>query len=207
MTASILHDLTFTLEEPGCYVKQLPKAKSSYQFFLQVKQDVLQGRLPCPVNTAAQLGAYAIQSELGDYDPYKHTAGYVSEYRFVPDQKEELEEAIERIHKTLMGQAPSEAELNYLRTAKSLEMYGVDLHPVYGENKSEYFLGLTPVGVVVYKNKKQVGKYFWPRITKVHFKETQFELRVLGKDVSLCLVLSFLETGSLVYSLITQKTR
>ncbi|XP_055481677.1 band 4.1-like protein 4A [Psammomys obesus] len=82
----------------------------------------------------------------------------------------------------LQGQAPSEAELNYLRIAKSLEMYGVDLHPVYGENKSEYFLGLTPVAVVVYKNKKQVGKYFWPRITKVHFKETQFELRVLGKD-------------------------
>lgn len=41
-------------------------------------------------------------AELGDYDPYKHTAGYVSEYRFVPDQKEELEDAIERIHKTLM---------------------------------------------------------------------------------------------------------
>ncbi|XP_019796395.1 band 4.1-like protein 4A isoform X6 [Sagmatias obliquidens] len=170
--------IKFYAEDP-CKLKE---EITRYQFFLQVKQDVLQGRLPCPVNTAAQLGAYAIQSELGDYDPYKHTAGYVSEYRFVPDQKEELEEAIERIHKTLMGQAPSEAELNYLRTAKSLEMYGVDLHPVYGENKSEYFLGLTPVGVVVYKNKKQVGKYFWPRITKVHFKETQFELRVLGKD-------------------------
>ncbi|XP_073089073.1 band 4.1-like protein 4A isoform X3 [Manis javanica] len=170
--------IKFYAEDP-CKLKE---EITRYQFFLQVKQDVLQGRLPCPVNTAAQLGAYVIQSELGDYDPYKHTAGYVSEYRFVPDQKEELEEAIERIHKTLMGQAPSEAELNYLRTAKSLEMYGVDLHPVYGENKSEYFLGLTPVGVVVYKNKKQVGKYFWPRITKVHFKETQFELRVLGKD-------------------------
>ncbi|MBZ3886706.1 Band 4.1-like protein 4A [Sciurus carolinensis] len=172
--------IKFYAEDP-CKLKE---EITRYQFFLQVKQDVLQGRLPCPVNIAAQLGAYAIQSELGDYDPYKHTSGYVSEYRFVPDQKEELEEAIERIHKTLMGQAPSEAELNYLRTAKSLEMYGVDLHPVYGENKSEYFLGLTPIGVVVYKNKKQVGKYFWPRITKVHFKETQFELRVLGKDVS-----------------------
>ncbi|XP_076995093.1 band 4.1-like protein 4A isoform X4 [Tamandua tetradactyla] len=170
--------IKFYAEDP-CKLKE---EITRYQFFLQVKQDVLQGRLPCPINTAAQLGAYAIQSELGDYDPYKHTAGYVSEYRFVPDQKEELEEAIERIHKTLMGQTPSEAELSYLRTAKSLEMYGVDLHPVYGENKSEYFLGLTPVGVVVYKNKKQVGKYFWPRITKVHFKETQFELRVLGKD-------------------------
>uniref|UniRef100_A0A8C3SQP4 Erythrocyte membrane protein band 4.1-like 4A n=1 Tax=Chelydra serpentina TaxID=8475 RepID=A0A8C3SQP4_CHESE len=168
----------FYAEDP-CKLKE---EITRYQFFLQVKQDVLQGRMPCPINIAAQLGAYAIQSELGDYDPYKHTAGYVSEYRFVPDQKEELEDAIERIHKTLMGQVPAETELNYLGVAKSLEMYGVDLHPVYGENKSEYFLGLTPVGVVVYKNKKQVGKYFWPRITKVHFKEMQFELRVLGKD-------------------------
>uniref|UniRef100_A0A8C5UGU4 Erythrocyte membrane protein band 4.1-like 4A n=1 Tax=Malurus cyaneus samueli TaxID=2593467 RepID=A0A8C5UGU4_9PASS len=170
--------IKFYAEDP-CKLKE---EITRYQFFLQVKQDVLQGRLPCPTNTAAQLGAYIIQSELGDYDPYKHTAGYVSEYRFVPDQKEELEDAIERIHKTLMGQVPAEAEVNYLGVAKSLEMYGVDLHPVYGENKSEYFLGLTPIGVVVYKNKKQVGKYFWPRITKVHFKETQFELRVLGKD-------------------------
>ncbi|NWQ99742.1 E41LA protein, partial [Paradoxornis webbianus] len=170
--------IKFYAEDP-CKLKE---EITRYQFFLQVKQDVLQGRLPCPVNTAAQLGAYIIQSELGDYDPYKHTTGYVSEYRFVPDQKEELEDAIERIHKTLMGQVPAEAEANYLGVAKSLEMYGVDLHPVYGENKSEYFLGLTPIGVVVYKNKKQVGKYFWPRITKVHFKETQFELRVLGKD-------------------------
>uniref|UniRef100_A0A8C3LBJ0 Erythrocyte membrane protein band 4.1-like 4A n=1 Tax=Chrysolophus pictus TaxID=9089 RepID=A0A8C3LBJ0_CHRPC len=170
--------IKFYAEDP-CKLKE---EITRYQFFLQVKQDILQGRLPCPVNTAAQLGAYVIQSELGDYDPYKHTAGYVSEYRFVPDQKEELEDAIERIHKTLMGQVPAEAEANYLEVAKSLEMYGVDLHPVYGENKSEYFLGLTPIGVVVYKNRKQVGKYFWPRITKVHFKETQFELRVLGKD-------------------------
>uniref|UniRef100_A0A4W5MSJ9 Erythrocyte membrane protein band 4.1 like 4A n=1 Tax=Hucho hucho TaxID=62062 RepID=A0A4W5MSJ9_9TELE len=80
------------------------------------------------------------------------------------------------------GQVPSKAELNYLGIAKTLDMYGVDLHPVFGENQSEYFLGLTPIGVVVYKNKTQVGKYFWPRITKVHFKETQFELQVVGKD-------------------------
>lgn len=170
----------FYAEDP-CKLKE---EITRYQFFLQVKQDVLQGRLPCPFNIAAQLGAYAIQSELGDYDLYKNLTGYVSEYRFVPDQKEELEEAIERIHKTLMGQVPAVAESNYLSVAKSLEMYGVDLHPVYGENNSEYFLGLTPVGLVVYKNKKQVGKYFWPRITKIHFKETQFELRVVGKDCS-----------------------
>uniref|UniRef100_A0A8C8HX82 FERM domain-containing protein n=1 Tax=Oncorhynchus tshawytscha TaxID=74940 RepID=A0A8C8HX82_ONCTS len=161
---------------------KLKEEITRYQFFLQVKQDVLQGRIPCPLDISAQLAALAIQSELGDYDPYKHVSGYVSEYRFVPDQKEELEHAIEMIHKTVMGQIPSKAEHNYLGIAKTLDMYGVDLHPVFGENQSEYFLGLTPIGVVVYKNKTQVGKYFWPRITKVHFKETQFELQVVGKD-------------------------
>uniref|UniRef100_A0A9J8DA10 Erythrocyte membrane protein band 4.1-like 4A n=2 Tax=Cyprinus carpio TaxID=7962 RepID=A0A9J8DA10_CYPCA len=168
----------FYAEDP-CKLKE---EITRYEFFLQVKQDVLQGRLPCPLNISTQLGALAIQSELGDYDPYKHTPGYVSEYRFVPDQKEELEDSIEQIHKTLVGQVPAEAENNYLAIAKTLEMYGVDLHPVFGEKQSEYFLGLTPVGVVVYKNKTQVGKYFWPRITKVYFKETQFELRVMGRD-------------------------
>ncbi|XP_051542350.1 band 4.1-like protein 4 isoform X2 [Myxocyprinus asiaticus] len=88
----------FYAEDP-CKLKE---EITRYQFFLQVKQDVLQGRLPCPFNISAQLAALAIQSELGDYDPYKHTPGYVSEYRFVPDQKEELEDAIEQIHKTLM---------------------------------------------------------------------------------------------------------
>ncbi|KAL7846570.1 hypothetical protein SRHO_G00215500 [Serrasalmus rhombeus] len=170
----------FYAEDP-CKLKE---EITRYQFFLQVKQDVLQGRLPCPFNISAQMAALAIQSELGDYDPYRHMPGYVSEYRFVPDQKEDLEDSVEQIHKTLMGQTPSEAENNYLNIAKTLEMYGVDLHPVFGEKQSEYFLGLTPVGVVVYKNKTQVGKYFWPRITKVFFKETQFELRVLGKDGS-----------------------
>lgn len=30
-----------------------------------------------------------------------------------------------------------------------------------GEASVEYFLGLTPTGIVVYKNKNKVGNYFW----------------------------------------------
>ncbi|XP_045018078.1 band 4.1-like protein 4A isoform X5 [Bubalus bubalis] len=164
--------IKFYAEDP-CKLKE---EITRYQFFLQVKQDVLQGRLPCPINTAAQLGAYAIQAELGDYDPYKHTAGYVSEYRFVPDQKEELEEAIERIHKTLMGQAPSEAELNYLRTAKSLEMYGVDLHPVYCSETSFFFEARS----------KTACKHLWKCSVEYHtfFRMPENESNSLSRKLS-----------------------
>ena len=41
-------------------------------------------------------------AELGDYDPTRHTYGYVSEFRFMPNQSEELETRIMQIHKALL---------------------------------------------------------------------------------------------------------
>jgi len=153
-----------------------------YQFFLQVKQDILQGRLPVSFELAAELGAYIVQSELGDYDPRRHSLGYVSEFRFLSNQTLELETRISELHKSLVGQLPSVAELNYLDKVKWLEMYGVDLHPVLGEDNVEYFLGLTPSGIIVLRNKNTVGNYYWPRISKIYFKGRYFMLRVTDKN-------------------------
>ncbi|XP_066996312.2 band 4.1-like protein 4 isoform X3 [Anabrus simplex] len=153
-----------------------------YQFFLQVKQDILQGRLPVNFDLAAELGAYVVQSELGDYDSRRHSPGYVSEFRFLSNQTVELESRIAELHKGLMGQLPAMAELNYLEKVKWLEMYGVDLHPVLGEDNVEYFLGLTPSGIIVLRNKNKVGNYYWPRITKIYFKGRYFMLRVCDKN-------------------------
>ncbi|CAG9841073.1 unnamed protein product [Diabrotica balteata] len=157
-----------------------------YQFFLQIKQDILQGRLLVPFELAAELGAYILQSELGDYDPRRHSTGYVSEFRFLPNQSVELEMRITELHQTLVGQMPSQAELNYLDKVKWLENYGVDLHPVLGEDHVEYFLGLTPSGIIVLRNKNTVGNYYWPRITKIYFKGRYFMLRVTDKNNDEC---------------------
>ncbi|KDR23084.1 Band 4.1-like protein 4, partial [Zootermopsis nevadensis] len=153
-----------------------------YQFFLQVKQDILQGRLPVTFDLAAELGSYVVQSELGDYDPRRHSPGYVSEFRFISNQTVELESRIAELHKGLVGQLPAVAELSYLDKVKWLEMYGVDLHPVLGEDNVEYFLGLTPSGIIVLRNKNKVGNYYWPRITKIYFKGRYFMLRVCDKN-------------------------
>ncbi|XP_050538194.1 band 4.1-like protein 4 isoform X2 [Daktulosphaira vitifoliae] len=153
-----------------------------YQFFLQLKQDILQGRIPVTSELTAELGAYVVQSELGDYDPRRHTNGYVSEFRFVSNQNAELENRIAEIHKELSGQVPAVAELNFLDKVKWLDMYGVDLHPVLGEDNVEYYLGLTPTGVIVLRNKNIVANYYWPRITKIFSKGKYFMLRVCDKN-------------------------
>lgn len=69
-------------------------------------------------------------AEIGDYDPNKHSFGYVSEFRIIPNQTKELESRIVDIHKQIKGIGPAQAEFNFLDKTKWLDMYGVDLHPV-----------------------------------------------------------------------------
>lgn len=176
------HTLYFGVKFYAADPCKLLEEITRYQFFLQIKQDILQGRLPVPTELAAELGAYVLQSELGDYDPRVHLPGYVSEFRFLANQSLELETKIAELHKSLVGQLPSTAELNYLDRVKWLEMYGVDLHPVLGEDSVEYFLGLTPSGIIVLRNKITVGNYYWPRITKIYFKGRYFMLKVIDKN-------------------------
>ncbi|XP_066980227.1 band 4.1-like protein 4A isoform X3 [Macrobrachium rosenbergii] len=177
---TLYFSVKFYAADPCKLVEEITR----YQFFLQVKQDILQGRLPISQELAAELGSYAVQSELGDYDPRRHSPGYVSEFRFVTTQTVALENKIAELHKKLVGQVPSKAEMCYLEKVKWLDMYGVDLHPVLGEDNIEYFLGLTPSGVIVLRNKAKVGNYFWPRISKVYFRGRFFMLRVRDKNNS-----------------------
>ncbi|XP_046751668.1 band 4.1-like protein 4 isoform X1 [Diprion similis] len=177
-----VHTLYFGVKFYAADPCKLIEEITRYQFFLQVKQDILQGRLPVSFDLAAELGAYVVQSELGDYDMRRHSTGYVTEFRFLANQTAELESRIAELHKSLVGQLPSAAELNYLDKVKWLEMYGVDLHPVLGEDNVDYFLGLTPSGIIVLRNKNKVGNYYWPRINKIYYKGRYFMLRVSEKN-------------------------
>ncbi|XP_041975096.1 band 4.1-like protein 4 isoform X2 [Aricia agestis] len=153
-----------------------------YQLFLQLKQDVLRGRLPVNFDLAAELAAYVLQSELGDYDPRRQIHGYVSEFRLLAHQTPEFEGRAADIHRTLTGISPAQAELSYLDKVKWLDMYGVDLHPVLGEDSVEYFLGLAPSGLLLLRGKHTVATYYWPRVSKLYYKGRYFMIRVADKN-------------------------
>ena len=71
-----------------------------------------------------------IAADIGNYDGHVHQPGYVSEFRFLASQTEEMEVRVEEAHAGLSGLNSAQAENRYLEKVKWLDMYGVDLHPV-----------------------------------------------------------------------------
>ena len=69
-----------------------------YQLCLQVRDDIVSGKLPCSFVTHAVHGSYLAQAELGDYDPDEMGKDYLSSCRFAPNQTPELEEKVVELH-------------------------------------------------------------------------------------------------------------
>ncbi|XP_078676568.1 protein 4.1-like isoform X33 [Branchiostoma floridae x Branchiostoma belcheri] len=164
---------------------QLQEDITRYQLSLQIRDDILKGRLPCSFVTHALLGSYIVQSELGDYDPEEHSADYLSEFKFAPNQTKELEEKVMELHKTHKGQTPAEAELHYLENAKKLAMYGVDLHhaKVRQDEKDdsegvEIMLGVCANGLLIYRDRLRINRFAWPKILKISFKRSNFYIKI-----------------------------
>uniref|UniRef100_A0A3B4U2D9 Erythrocyte membrane protein band 4.1 like 3 n=1 Tax=Seriola dumerili TaxID=41447 RepID=A0A3B4U2D9_SERDU len=168
---------------------QLTEDITRYYLCLQLRDDVVSGRLPCSFATHTVLGSYTVQSELGDYDPEELGSDYISELRFAPNQTKELEEKVMELHKTYKGMTPAEAEMHFLENAKKLSMYGVDLHHAKVTNwlfllwtsdseGVEIMLGVCASGLLIYRDRLRINRFAWPKILKISYKRNNFYIKI-----------------------------
>ena len=152
-----------------------------YLFYLQLKMDVLDGRLSCTADEAIRLAAYSVQAEYGDYDPDKHSPTQLCELNLLPEKHckmGELNKMLKEIsgqHKMYKGMGPSLAEQNYLRITQSLSEYGQEGFEVIDDSGDKLSIGACAMGIFV---KNFIGKpplYMkWEELRRVTCKEKYF---------------------------------
>ncbi|KAK3547487.1 hypothetical protein QTP86_021180 [Hemibagrus guttatus] len=196
---------------------QLIEDITRYYLCLQLREDMLSGRLPCSFVTHALLGSYAVQAELGDYDPDEHGLDYISNFHFAPNQTRELEERVMELHRTyrqgsipdythshpyanahpirhnILGMSPAEAEMNFLENAKKLSMYGVDLHHAKDSEGIDIMLGVCSSGLLIYRDRLRINRFAWPKILKISYKRSNFYIKIRpGEKVLWSILLSLI---------------
>ncbi|KFU90749.1 Band 4.1-like 2, partial [Chaetura pelagica] len=157
---------------------QLTEDITRYFLCLQLRQDIVSGRLPCSFVTHALLGSYTLQAELGDHDPEEHRGDYISEFQFAPNQTQEMEEKVAELHKTHRGLTPAQADSQFLENAKRLSMYGVDLHHAKDSEGVDIMLGVCANGLLIYKDRLRINRFAWPKILKISYKRSNFYIKV-----------------------------
>ncbi|XP_069708001.1 band 4.1-like protein 2 isoform X3 [Phaenicophaeus curvirostris] len=162
---------------------QLTEDITRYFLCLQLRQDIVSGRLPCSFVTHALLGSYTLQAELGDHDPAEHRSDYISEFQFAPNQTQELEEKVAELHKTHRGLTPAQADSQFLENAKRLSMYGVDLHHAKDSEGVDIMLGVCANGLLIYKDRLRINRFAWPKILKISYKRSNFYIKVRPAEV------------------------
>lgn len=162
----------------------LANESTRYYLYLQLRADLLEGRLKADSqDTEAYLIACVLQSELGDAISSPSQGGkrqqqqqenYVSEYKFVPNQSDDLEWSSIRLHQSedFLGLRPADAELNFLKKACQLDTYGIDPYPVKESDSHDHFLiGVNHRGITTFQDSRRTNLFGWDIIERISLEK------------------------------------
>uniref|UniRef100_A0AAY5KAF8 FERM domain-containing protein n=1 Tax=Esox lucius TaxID=8010 RepID=A0AAY5KAF8_ESOLU len=176
--------------------EELVQEITQHLFFLQVKKQILDEEIFCSPEASVLLASYAVQAKYGDYDPNFHKPGFLAQdellpkrvlmqYQMTPDMWEEKITAWYAEHR---GIARDEAEMDYLKIAQDLEMYGVSYFSItQNKRDTDLQLGVDAQGLHIYSpnSKLNPNKSFpWSGIRNISYSEkevTTFTIKPLDK--------------------------
>ena len=76
---------------PEDVADELIQEATQRQFFLQVKEGILNDDIYCPPETAVLLASYAVQTKYADYNKDYHVSGYLGRDKLLPQRYANLQ--------------------------------------------------------------------------------------------------------------------
>ncbi|CAB0005793.1 unnamed protein product [Nesidiocoris tenuis] len=154
-----------------------------YHIFLQLKRDLVHGRLYCTQHESSYLAALIVQAEYGDYDPDVHIDNYVTAMKLLLKQTQQIEEKIMEIHQDeLKGMEPTTAENTFLRKVVTLDTYGIDPHPVKDHKGNQLYLGINYQGILTFQGVLKLHHFRWPEVNKLKFEGKMFIIHLIYRE-------------------------
>ncbi|KAL9852290.1 tyrosine-protein phosphatase non-receptor type 13 isoform 6-T10 [Geothlypis trichas] len=160
-----------------------------HQYYLQLRKDILEDRMHCDDETALLLASLALQAEYGDYQAEVHGLSYFRVEHYVPARVIEkldlsyIKEELPKLHSTYVGASEKETELEFLKLCQRLTEYGVHLHHVLPEKRSQtgILLGVCCKGVVIFEvhngARTPVLRFPWRETKKISFSKKKITLQ------------------------------
>uniref|UniRef100_A0A672UUH1 Tyrosine-protein phosphatase non-receptor type 13 n=1 Tax=Strigops habroptila TaxID=2489341 RepID=A0A672UUH1_STRHB len=160
-----------------------------HQYYLQLRKDILEDRMHCDDETALLLASLALQAEYGDYQAEVHGMSYFRLEHYVPARVMEkldlsyIKEELPKLHSTYVGASEKETELEFLKLCQRLTEYGVHLHHVLPEKRSQtgILLGVCCKGVVIFEvhngARTPVLRFPWRETKKISFSKKKITLQ------------------------------
>ena len=175
--------------------EELIQEITQHLFFLQVKQSILNMDIYCPPEASVLLASYAVQAKYGDYDPSSYKPGILASEDLLPQRvidqyhmtAEMWEERIKEWYADHRGMSRDEAEMEYLKIAQDLEMYGINYFQIKNKRSTDLWLGVDASGLNVYERDNKLSPkitFPWSEVKNISFKDKKFTIKPVDKKAS-----------------------
>ncbi|KAI5088147.1 merlin [Silurus meridionalis] len=144
--------------------EELVQDITQHLFFLQVKKKILEEEVYCPPEASVLLASYAVQAKYGDYDQHVHTPGFLAQEELLPKREE--------------------AEMEYLKIAQDLEMYGINYFLIRNKKGTDLLLGVDALGLHIYEPENKLTpkiSFPWNEIRNISYSDKEFAIKPLDK--------------------------
>uniref|UniRef100_A0A4W4F4U9 FERM domain-containing protein n=1 Tax=Electrophorus electricus TaxID=8005 RepID=A0A4W4F4U9_ELEEL len=130
--------------------------------------------------------------QYGDYHPNVHKPGFLAQEELLPKRvinlyqmtAEMWEERITVCYAEHRGRTRDEAEIEYLKIAQDLEMYGVNYFFIRNKKGTDLLLGVDALGLHIYDPDNKLTpkiSFPWNEIRNISYSDREFAIKPLDK--------------------------